>query len=194
MWQVNSKVSLITNSNIRYEGILVQVKTQDKRLLLQNVKSFGTEGRNNGVNEIPTPAADDPKNFYSLVEFQIPMIKELYIIEKPPGPVPSDPAIVSVTKEDVKENIKTDKVSSEDNKSDERKQDLEEKAPANHNENDIFDESDQPTSNRGRRGHRHHRGNLILRIIPVQFFNSINYLVSFYLTLLFRRGLQRKLS
>ena len=95
---LNQKVDLITNSNIRYEGVLIQINTQDKRLLLQNVKSFGTEGRNNGINEVPTPSPDDPNNLYSYVEFQIPMIKELYLAEKP-GPVPSDPAIVSAKKE-----------------------------------------------------------------------------------------------
>jgi protein LSM14 len=96
---LNKKVDLITNSNIRYEGVLIQIKTQDKRLLLKDVKSFGTEGRNGGVNEVPTPAADDPNNLYSFVEFQIPMIKELYIVDQP-MPVPSDPAIVSVQKEE----------------------------------------------------------------------------------------------
>ena len=94
---LNQKVDVITNSNIRYEGILKQIKQAEQRLLLQNVKSFGTEGRNNGVNEVPTPAADDPSNLYSFVEFQIQMIKELYLAEKP-GPVPSDPAIVSAEK------------------------------------------------------------------------------------------------
>ena len=96
---LNKKVDLITNSNIRYEGVLIQIKTQDKRLLLKDVKSFGTEGRNGGINEVPTPAADDPNNLYSFVEFQIPMIKGLYVVEQP-LPVPSDPAIVSVQKEE----------------------------------------------------------------------------------------------
>jgi hypothetical protein len=97
---LNKKVDLITNSNIRYEGMLIQIKTQDQRLLLKDVKSFGTEGRNNGVNEVPTPAADDPNNLYAFVEFQIPMIKELYLAKTQPGPVPEDPAIVSVKQED----------------------------------------------------------------------------------------------
>lgn len=96
---LNKKVDLITNSNIRYEGVLIQIKTQDKRLLLKDVKSFGTEGRNNGINEVPTPAPDDPNNLYAFVEFQIPMIKELYIVDQP-LPVPSDPAIVSIKKEE----------------------------------------------------------------------------------------------
>ena len=105
MLQVNSTISLITKSNIRYEGVLVQLKSVGKRLLLKDVKSFGTEGRNNGVNEVPTPAADDPNNLYSLVEFQIPMIKELYVIKQPAAPVVSDPAIVSVTQtESTQEN------------------------------------------------------------------------------------------
>lgn len=96
---LNKTVDLITNSNIRYEGVLLQIKSQDKRLLLQNVRSFGTEGRNNGVNEVPTPDPNDPKNLYSYVEFQIPMIKELYIVDKP-GPAAADPAIVSVKQEE----------------------------------------------------------------------------------------------
>ena len=95
---LNKKVVLITNSNIRYEGVLIQIKSTDKRVLLKDVRSFGTEGRNNGINEVPTPAPDDPNNFYSLVEFQIAMIKELYTVETP-GPVPSDPAIVAVTQD-----------------------------------------------------------------------------------------------
>lgn len=98
---LNKKVDLITNSNIRYEGILIQIKTQDQRLLLKDVKSFGTEGRNNGINEVPTPAPNDPNNLYAFVEFQIPMIKELYLAEKP-GPVPEDPAIVSVKQSEKK--------------------------------------------------------------------------------------------
>jgi hypothetical protein len=97
---LNKKVDLITVSNIRYEGVLIQIKNEEKRLLLKDVKSFGTEGRNNGVNEIPTPPADDPNNLYSFVEFQTPMIKEMYLAEQV-GPVPSDPAIVSVKKEDL---------------------------------------------------------------------------------------------
>ena len=156
-WQVNSKVSLITNSNIRYEGILVQIKSQDQRLLLKDVKSFGTEGRNKGVNEVPTPAADDPTNFYSLVEFQIPMIKELYIIEPPPGPVPSDPAIVSVSQTEAKEGeteIKNDDEVKEEN----------EDVKVSDDHNDMFDNhSDTQTTEhryrRGRgRGYRHDRG------------------------------------
>lgn len=98
---LNKKVDLITNSNIRYEGILIQIKTQDQRLLLKDVKSFGTEGRNNGINEVPTPAPNDPNNLYAFVEFQIPMIKELYLAEKP-GHVPEDPAIVSVKQSEKK--------------------------------------------------------------------------------------------
>lgn len=101
---LNKNVDLITNSNIRYEGVLIKIKTEDKRLLLKDVKSFGTEGRNNGINEVPTPPIDDPNNLYTFVEFQIPLIKELYLT-KLPDPVLEDPAIISVKHEEV-QNIK----------------------------------------------------------------------------------------
>lgn len=125
---LNNKVDLITNSNIRYEGVLIQIKTEDKRLLLQNVKSFGTEGRNNGVNEVPTPAADDPNNLYSYVEFQIPMIKELYIVDKP-SPVASDPAIVSVKQEEKPEKAPEEASDSKDNFYDEDLESYENERP-----------------------------------------------------------------
>eukprot|EP00913_Durusdinium_trenchii_P032242 g30187.t1 len=48
---IGSKISLISNSNIRYEGILYTINTQESTIALQSVRSFGTEGRK--VPEIP---------------------------------------------------------------------------------------------------------------------------------------------
>ena len=50
---LGSKISLITNALVRYEGVLSEVDPVKKSMTLINVKSFGTEGRRNGVNEIP---------------------------------------------------------------------------------------------------------------------------------------------
>jgi hypothetical protein len=45
---------LVTNALVRYEGILSEVDPIVKSMTLINVKSFGTEGRRNGVKEIPS--------------------------------------------------------------------------------------------------------------------------------------------
>ena len=49
---LGSKISLITNALVRYEGILSEVDPIKKSMTLISVRSFGTEGRRNGVNEI----------------------------------------------------------------------------------------------------------------------------------------------
>lgn len=51
---MGSKISLVTNALVRYEGILSEVDPIVKSMTLINVKSFGTEGRRNGVKEIPS--------------------------------------------------------------------------------------------------------------------------------------------
>ena len=42
---LGNRISLISKKNIRYEGILYSINESDSTLALQNVKSFGTEGR-----------------------------------------------------------------------------------------------------------------------------------------------------
>jgi hypothetical protein len=134
---LNKKVDLITNSNIRYEGVLIQIKTQDQRLLLKEVKSFGTEGRNGGINEVPTPPADDLSNLYAFVEFQIPMIKELYLA-KIEGPVLGDPAIVSVKQGEVQKSTENAQRPRE-----ESARQFVDKAPVSENQYDFFDDKEE---------------------------------------------------
>lgn len=49
---IGSYLSLITKAESRYEGTLYEVDRVQKTMSLKNVKSFGTEGRRNGENEI----------------------------------------------------------------------------------------------------------------------------------------------
>ena len=58
---MGSKISLITNALVRYEGILSEVDPIKKSMTLINVRSFGTEGRRNGVNEIPIIDTEIPQ-------------------------------------------------------------------------------------------------------------------------------------
>lgn len=41
----NAKIRIITNSDIRYEGILYKINPEEKTITLKNVQSFGTEDR-----------------------------------------------------------------------------------------------------------------------------------------------------
>lgn len=44
-FQSGNRISLISKKNIRYEGILYSINEADSTLALQNVRSYGTEGR-----------------------------------------------------------------------------------------------------------------------------------------------------
>lgn len=95
---LGSKISLISKSEIRYEGILVDVNAHDSTITLDKVSFFGTEGRRPG-NDVP--AMD--KVFDSVV-FRSSDIKDLQVYETTPEAQPEpptqtlipDPAIVSV--------------------------------------------------------------------------------------------------
>ncbi|CAK9038801.1 Protein decapping 5 [Durusdinium trenchii] len=93
---IGSKISLISNSNIRYEGILYTINTQESTIALQSVRSFGTEGRK--VPEIP-PSSE----IYDFIIFRGQDIKDLTVLEGSGGgqgasPHLNDPAIMSMKK------------------------------------------------------------------------------------------------
>jgi protein LSM14 len=55
---LGSKLHILTIAQVRYEGVLSEVDPVNKAMTLINVKSFGTEGRRGGVNEIAAADAE----------------------------------------------------------------------------------------------------------------------------------------
>ena len=91
---IGSRISLISKSEIRYEGILYVINTEESTIALQNVRSFGTEGR----TKPDVPPTDE---VYDFIIFRGEDIKDLTVLEgsatKPSQrAVLEDPAVVSV--------------------------------------------------------------------------------------------------
>jgi protein LSM14 len=94
---VGSQIELITNAQVRYEGTLVEVDKTERSMKLKSVKSFGTEGRRGGVNEV-----DPQEQEFPVVIFKVDHIKDFKIIKKrdevvakPKSFQEQDPAIIS---------------------------------------------------------------------------------------------------
>ena len=90
---LGSRISLVTNALVRYEGILSEVDPIKKAMTLIHVRSFGTEGRRNGVNEINMIGNEIPQ-----VQFKVDQIKDFKIVSKPDLTL-LDPAIMSTSQE-----------------------------------------------------------------------------------------------
>uniref|UniRef100_A0A158R4G3 LSM14 domain-containing protein n=1 Tax=Syphacia muris TaxID=451379 RepID=A0A158R4G3_9BILA len=94
---IGSKISLISKLDIRYEGILYTVDTNESTIALAKVRSFGTEDR-----PTPNPVAgrDD---VYEYIIFKAKDIKDLIVCDTPKPVVelssglPYDPAIITVS-------------------------------------------------------------------------------------------------
>lgn len=80
-----------------YSGTLVEINSEQSTVTLENVRSFGTEGRRHGKDEF-----GPSDHSYEQIVFRGSDVKDLRIEQeaqqKPaPPPMPADPAIIGVS-------------------------------------------------------------------------------------------------
>jgi len=95
---IGSRISLISKSDIKYIGTLHEINSENHTVALENVKSYGTEGRRPG-NEVA-----GSEFLYEYIVFRGSDVKDLNIVSSPPRDkeneapaVPDDPAILGVS-------------------------------------------------------------------------------------------------
>mmetsp|Transcript_64106 Transcript_64106/g.139456 ORF Transcript_64106/g.139456 Transcript_64106/m.139456 type:complete len:431 (+) Transcript_64106:90-1382(+) len=71
---IGSKISLITQTDIRYEGILHTLNREESTIAVQNVRSFGTEGRR--IPEVPMS-----NEIYDFIIFRGKDLKDLTVLQ-----------------------------------------------------------------------------------------------------------------
>ncbi|KAJ0341613.1 hypothetical protein COL922a_002052 [Colletotrichum nupharicola] len=94
---LGSRISLISKSDIRYVGVLHEINSDESTVSLENVRSFGTEGRRSRPEEEIAPS----DQVYDYIIFRGSDVKDLRIEDHPaikenkPPAMPEDPAIVN---------------------------------------------------------------------------------------------------
>lgn len=78
---IGSKVSLIATTDIRYEGILYTLNREESTIAVQNVRSFGTEGRRK-------PEVPMSNEVYDFIIFRGKDLKDLTVLQGAPEPDP----------------------------------------------------------------------------------------------------------
>ncbi|CAM39220.1 hypothetical protein SCD6.10 [Leishmania braziliensis MHOM/BR/75/M2904] len=89
---VGDRINLISKSEIRYEGHLHSINTDENTVSLSNVRIYGTEGRKGGgVDEVPST-----EQLFEFIVFRGSDIKDLTVFRDGGSPQARDPAIVEV--------------------------------------------------------------------------------------------------
>ncbi len=95
----NSKIRIITNSDIRYEGVLYKINPEEKTITLKNVQSFGTEDRRTDKKQAGSSM------LYEYIVFRSAEIKDLIVLK---DDTPAEAAPAQKSQAEPKAEPKTD--------------------------------------------------------------------------------------
>ncbi|KAG6610057.1 putative mRNA-associated protein RAP55 [Phytophthora cinnamomi] len=83
---LGSRISLVSKTDIRYEGFLFNIDTRQSTVALQSVRSFGTEGRRPEHEHVPPSP-----HVLQYATFKAAEIKDLHVCEAAPPQEPPQP-------------------------------------------------------------------------------------------------------